>query len=157
MQDLDPADGYHLVIVGEFYEDPEKYRGPLDTLRKRGQVTLVDRYVPNEEVSVYFSASDIVMVPYLSATQSGVIQIAYAFQKPVVATTVGGIPEVVVDGATGFLVPPGDPRAMAVAVRRYFDSEDPRRFAQAIDGENEKYSWVRMVETIERVAEQLDA
>jgi len=157
MQDLDPAEGYHLVIVGEFYEDPEKYRGRLDGLRARGQLTLIDRYVPNEEVSVYFSASDIVMVPYLSATQSGVIQIAYAFRKPVVATTVGGIPEVVVDGATGFLVPPGDPRAMADAVRRYFDSEDPRRFARAIDREKKKYSWERMVETIERVVEQIDA
>jgi glycosyltransferase involved in cell wall biosynthesis len=157
MQDLDPADGYHLAIVGEFYEDPEKYRGRLDRLRARGQLTLIDRYVPNEEVSVYFSASDIVMVPYLSATQSGVIQIAYAFEKPVVATTVGGIPEVVIDGATGFLVSPGDPRAMAGAVRRYFDSGDPHRFARAIERENEKYSWERMVETIERVSEQIDA
>jgi glycosyltransferase involved in cell wall biosynthesis len=155
MEELGPDEGYHLVIVGEFYEDPAKYRDGLDALRERGQLTLVDRYVANEEVPLYFSAADVLMVPYLSATQSGVIQIAYAFLKPVVATTVGGIPEVVTDGRTGYLVPPGDPRAMAEAVRRCFESGDAAGFEEAIRRENEKYSWERMVETIEKACEGL--
>jgi glycosyltransferase involved in cell wall biosynthesis len=155
MDELDAGQGYHLVIVGEFYEDPQKYRGRLDALRERGQLTLVDRYVPNEEVPLYFSAADIVMVPYLSATQSGVIQIAYAFLKPVVATTVGGIPEVVADGRTGYLVPPGEARPMAGAVRRYFETADGDALRESIARENDKYSWDRMVETIETICEEL--
>jgi glycosyltransferase involved in cell wall biosynthesis len=143
------------VIVGEFYDDPEKYRAALDALKTQGQLTLVDRYVPNEEVGVYFSAADLVIVPYLSATQSGVIQIAYDFLKPVVATTVGGIPEVVDDGGTGYLVPPGDAPAMAAAVRRYFDTANRGQFENRIAAENEKYSWERMVERIEEVGSQI--
>jgi glycosyltransferase involved in cell wall biosynthesis len=155
MESLDASEGYHLVIVGEFYEDAQKYRDLLETLRRRGQLTLVDRYVPNEEVPLYFSAADMVMVPYLSATQSGVIQIAYAFGKPVVATTVGGIPEVVEHGRTGYLVPPGESAPIADAVRRYFDDADRDRFEESIRQENDKYSWDRMVETVEKVCAEL--
>ena len=150
VQRLETDKGYHLVVVGEFYEDAEKYRPGLDALRRRGQLTLVDRYVPNEEVPLYFSAADVVMIPYLSATQSGIIQIAYAFGKPVVATTVGGIPEVVDDRSTGYLVPAGDSDAMADAVRHYFETADRGEMAQAIERHNEKYSWERMVETVEQ-------
>lgn len=157
MERLAPADGYHLLVVGEFYEDQEKYRGLLASLREREQITLVDRYVPNEEVPLYFSAADVVMVPYLSATQSGVIQIAYAFLKPVVATSVGGIPEVVAEGRTGYLVPPGDAHALADAVRRCFEPANTDRFGEAIARENEKYSWERMVETVESVCADLTA
>ena len=120
-------------------------------------MTLVDRYVPNEEVPKYFAASDLVMIPYLRATQSGIIQIAYAFHKPVVATSVGGIPEVVEDGATGFLVPPADAGAMRDAVVRYFEDADRDRMRQAIERESEKYSWDRMVETVEKVCQELTA
>lgn len=155
MEQLDPEAGYHLAIVGEFYDDPEGYRAAMERLEQRGQLTLVDRYVPNEDVPGYFLAADLVMVPYLSATQSGVIQIAYGFLKPVVATTVGGIPEVVVDGSTGYLVPPGDPPAMARAVCDYFESGRREAFRLAIDRENEKYSWDRMIETIEEARREL--
>jgi glycosyltransferase involved in cell wall biosynthesis len=155
MEQLAPADGYHLLVVGEFYEDRVKYREQLAALREREQITLVDRYVPNEEVPLYFSAADVVTVPYLSATQSGVIQIAYAFLKPVVATNVGGIPEVVDDGRTGYLVPPGDPHALAAAVQRCFEPANRDRFEGAITQENEKYSWERMVETVESVCGDL--
>jgi glycosyltransferase involved in cell wall biosynthesis len=151
-----PADeGYHLVIVGEFYDDRERYREALSRLESQGRLTLIDRYVPNEEVGVYFAAADLVMVPYLSATQSGVIQIAYGFLKPVVATTVGGIPEVVRDGDTGYLVPPGDAGALAAAVRRYFDTADRGPFEERIAEENRKYSWERMVERIDEICEEL--
>lgn len=155
MERLDPGAGYHLVIVGEFYDDPENYREALEHLEARGQVTLVDRYVRNEDVPSYFLASDLVMVPYLSATQSGVIQIAYGFLKPVVATTVGGIPEVVTDRRTGYLVPPGDAEALAGAVRDYFDSGKQEVFRQAIVEENEKYSWDHMIRTIEKAERDL--
>lgn len=154
---LGADEGYHLAIVGEFYDDKSKYQSALEELTSRGQITLVDRYVPNEEVAVYFTAADLVMVPYLSATQSGVIQIAYAFLKPVIATTVGGIPEVVTDGRTGYLVPPADADALASAAQRYFAEDRREQFEREIVEENEKYSWDRMVETIERACAELNA
>jgi glycosyltransferase involved in cell wall biosynthesis len=150
VQQLDPAEGHHLLVVGEFYDDRARYRAALDNLTQRGQLTLVDRYVPNEEIGLYFAAADLVAVPYLSATQSGVIQIAYGFGKPVVATAVGGIPEVVAEGRTGFLVPPGDAAAIADAVRRYFAAGDAAAFRREIARENRRYSWEAMVDTVER-------
>jgi glycosyltransferase involved in cell wall biosynthesis len=152
--ELDPADGYHLLVVGEFYEPREKFAAQLEALLARGQLTLVDRYVPNEDVAQYYLAADLVMVPYLTATQSGIVQMAYGFDRPVVATNVGGLPEVVLDGATGFLVPPGDAAALAAAARRFF-AADPRQFRRAIEAERYKYSWERMVATVEALAADL--
>jgi glycosyltransferase involved in cell wall biosynthesis len=154
MRELAPEEGYHLLVVGEFYEDAADYREALDRLSRLGQLTLVDRYVPNEEVPRYFAASDLVLAPYLSATQSGVVQLAYAFHKPVVATTVGGLPEVVREGSTGYLVPPGDPHALAAAARAYF-ATDRERMRREIEAENAQYSWERMVTTVERVCREL--
>jgi glycosyltransferase involved in cell wall biosynthesis len=150
---LDPR--CHLLVVGEFYDDRERYAPDLERLVRAGRLTLVDRYVPNEEIPLYFSAADLVMVPYLTATQSGVIQMAYGFHKPVVATRVGGIPEAVIEGQTGYLVPPADSAALARAVRTYFESADRERMREAIARENRKYSWERMVETIESVGASL--
>ena len=111
--------------------------------------------MPNEEIPLYFAAADLVMIPYLSATQSGIVQIAYAFDKPVVATKVGGIPEVVRQDATGFLVEPGDAEAIGGAVRSYFLSADRAEMRAAIAEESYKYSWDRMVETIEKAREEI--
>lgn len=142
---------YHLLVVGEFYESRERYEPRLGRLLAEGKLTLVDRYVPNEEVALYFAASDLLIVPYRTATQSGVVQIAYGFGLPVVATRVGGIPEVVVDGETGYLVPPDDAPAMASAVRGHFERDESARVAENIAREREKYSWDRMVTVIEEL------
>ena len=75
-----------LLIVGEFYEDPEPYKALMDRLSIGDKIILVDRYVPNEEVEVYFTACDLVVLPYLTATQSGIVQISYGFCKPVIVT-----------------------------------------------------------------------
>ena len=155
VESLPEEDNYHLLVVGEFYEDRAKYQASLDRLTASGRLTLVDRYVANEEVPLYFSAADLLMVPYLTATQSGVIQIGYAFETPVVATKVGGIPEVVRDGETGYLIEPGQPEPMRSAIMHHFAEGDSQKIATAIEQENYKYSWERMVETIERVHSEL--
>ncbi len=151
MEKLPTEDGFHLLVVGEFYEDQEKYSLSINRLKSSGQLTLVDHYVPNEEVSRYFEAADVVVVPYLTATQSGIIQIAYGFEKPVIATTVGGLPEVVADGQTGYLVAPSDADAIAMAVRKYYKDRDFVDFPGNIRAENKKYSWDAMLETIEAI------
>lgn len=155
MQWLPPSDGYHLVVAGEFYEDIGTYRSELKRLLDKGQLTLVDRYVPNAEVGCYFSAADLVVLPYLSINQSGVLQMAYGFLKPVIATTVGGIPEVVTDGSTGYLVPPGDSQAIAMAVERFFVHPDRDLFQKNIQRHTAVNTWDDMVRSVEKMGKTL--
>ena len=97
----------------------------------------------------YFAAADLCVLPYESATQSGVIQIAYSFGLPVIATDVGGLPEVVLDGRTGFVVPPKDADALAKAVVRFFEEDRAADFKEHIKEEDSRYSWDRMVEHVD--------
>jgi len=102
-----------LIIAGEPCEDYNRYRRIIEEKGFSKSVLEILTYIPNSEVSRYFSASDVVVLPYHEITQSGVLQIAYAFSKPVVATAIGGFIEAVEDGQNGFLVAPGDPAALA--------------------------------------------
>jgi len=109
-----------LLVVGEFYDDRSRYEALVRELGIGDRVTIVAEHVPDEAVGGYFVASDLVVLPYVSATQSGITQIAYAFGLPVVSTDVGGLPEVVRDGVTGYTVPPRDSAALARAIVRHF-------------------------------------
>ena len=80
----------HLFVVGEFYEPEQPYRDQISRLGLADRVTIRSEYVPNDEVKNYFSAADAVVLPYLSATQSGIAQIAYHFDLPVIGSTAGG-------------------------------------------------------------------
>jgi glycosyltransferase involved in cell wall biosynthesis len=138
-----------LLVVGEFWQGREVFAQRLRELRIEEAVRVVDRYVPNEDVALYFSAADVVVLPYLSGTGSGVLQIAYGFEKPVIATHVGSLPEVVDEGRTGYLVNPGDPRALADAVIRFFEEQKESEFVDNIRHEKEKFSWERLVTLID--------
>lgn len=140
-----------LLAVGEYYDDESKYRAKVTELGLGDRVKCVSHYVPNNEVSKYFSAADVVVLPYLSATQSGIIQIAYNFDKPVIATNVGGLAEVVVDGKTGYIVPSNDRDALAQAIRKYFDERREKEFTANVVVEKKKYSWSRLTEAIEEL------
>lgn len=141
-----------LVVAGEFYEDKDAYIKKIDELGIAEKVVVLDRFIANESVGDYFSAADLLVLPYLSATQSGITQIAFVFGLPVVATDVGGLPEVVRDGETGFLVPPGDPKAIAAAILRFFDEGCEAGFKANIAVERKRFSWEGMVRAIERLA-----
>lgn len=140
-----------LLIVGEFYDDKAKYRSLVDSLGLQGHVTIHSDYVPNDQVATYFSACDIVTLPYSAATQSGIVQIAYQFDKPVIATSVGGLAEVVLNGTTGFIVPPGDPAALAYAILRFYSEGLEEEFVENVRSEKKKYSWSALVEAIEEL------
>jgi D-inositol-3-phosphate glycosyltransferase len=142
-----------LLVVGEFYDDEQTYRNQIRRLGLETIVTIRSDYVPNEEVKYYFSAADVVVLPYTSATQSGIAQIAYNFDLPVIATNIGGLSEVVRDGETGLLVPPGDSRALAERILEYFTSVDRARLRLAVREEKKRYSWENMVSAIERLAQ----
>jgi glycosyltransferase involved in cell wall biosynthesis len=110
-----------LLIVGEFYDDRARYERIIEELNISARVKIVAEHVPDERVGDYFTAADVVVLPYVSATQSGITQIAFAFGLPVISTNVGGLPEVVRDGETGYIVPPEDETALAGAIVRYFE------------------------------------
>ncbi len=97
----------------------------------------------------YFSAADVVVQPYLSATQSGVAQIAFHFDKPVILTDVGGLAEVMPHEKAGLVVPPEDPEALAEAIVRFFKEKMSARLTEGVRQEKQKYSWDRFYEAVE--------
>ena len=127
-----------LVVAGEFYEKP----GPYEALaREAGNVRLVNRYVPDEEVEALFRAADVTVLPYRSATQSGVTHVAYALGIPVIATRVGGITETVHEGETGLTCPPEDPGALAETIVRFFSGGLAERMRAPIAALRAAHSW----------------
>ena len=137
--------GIQLVIAGECYEDKQKYLNLLQELRLEDRVLFLDKYIPNEEVRVYFAAADLVVLPYRSATQSGIVQVAYAFGVPVVVSDVGGIPEIVQDGETGLLVPPERPGQLAAAIDRFFREDLSEQLTEGIRRKREAFRWDSVV------------
>lgn len=127
-----------LLIVGEFYDDREGYDAIVRDLGIRDHVRIVAEHVPDEDVGRYFGASDVVVLPYLSATQSGITQVAYAFGLPVISTNVGGLPEVVSDGETGYIVEPGDEEALAAAIVKFFNGGERERLAANVMAESRR-------------------
>ncbi|MBX2991770.1 MAG: glycosyltransferase [Bacteroidetes bacterium] len=146
-----------LLVVGEFYDKREPYEQLMSDYELRDHVTVVSDYVANETVALYFSAADVAMLPYTSATQSGIAQIAYNFNKPVIASNVGGLGEVVRDGVTGFVVLPKDPEALAHAVLRFFKEGREKEFTANVEIEKKKYSWEAMAVAIEELVREPSA
>jgi len=141
-----------LLVVGEFWNDKKQYLEIVEKLRIGSNVIFVDKYIPNEEVGKYFNIADLVVQPYVSATGSGVVQIAFGFHKPVIATQVGCLPEVVVDGKTGYLVPPRSSSEIASAIIDFFHNKKAEEFSENIKAENYKFSWDRFIDVIEEIA-----
>ncbi len=146
---MDGGPRARLLVLGEFYEGRDVTAALVRELGLEDSVDIFDQYVPDEEVAPYFSAADVVVLPYRSATQSGIVQIAYQFERPVICTNVGGLSEVVLDGRTGFVVPPENPEQLADAVLRYYRDGCEAGFEAAIREEKRKYSWDRLVDAIE--------
>jgi glycosyltransferase involved in cell wall biosynthesis len=147
-----PADlNVRLLVVGEFWDPASGYQAMAESLGIADRVQIIDRYVPNEEIGLYFSAANVVALPYLEATQSGVIQIAFGFDRPVITTSVGGLPEMLRDGRLGLLVPPQDEAALATAITAFFQENMQVGFEAAIRAERDVFSWERLVKLIEGI------
>ena len=140
-----------LLVVGEFYEEEETFRRQVTALGLEGSVRFIAHYVPQDQVAEYFSAADVVVLPYLSATQSGIAQIGYNFDKPLVGTDVGGLGEVIRHGKTGYVVPPNDPAALADALIEFYSEAREEEFVRNVRIEKTKYSWKNMAATIEKL------
>ncbi|MDO4950349.1 MAG: glycosyltransferase [Bacteroidales bacterium] len=136
-----------LIVAGEFYGDGEKYRKLANELGVNEAIVWQTNFVPNEEVRYYFGAADLVVQPYKSATQSGVTQIAYHFEKPMLVTRVGGLAEIVPDGKVGYVVSPNS-QDIADALCDFYDNNRLDSFRQGLVEEKGKYAWSNMTHAI---------
>lgn len=140
-----------LWVVGDFGDDKDVYLKLIEQNDLAQNVIIEDGYIPDQEVEKYFAATDLVVLPYISATQSGIAQIAYGFEKPVVATNVGGLPDVIEDGKTGYIVEKENEKELAEAIIKYFQNINTENFTKNIREEAERFSWETMVRRIEQL------
>jgi len=129
-----------LVVAGDFYEDAAPYRAQVAAAGE-GAVRLREGYQSDEDVEALFKAADVVVLPYRSATQSGVTHVAYALGVPVITTEVGGLAETVRPGETGLVVPPADPDALAEAIVRFFEEGLAPRMREGVQALQAAHSW----------------
>ena len=144
-----------LLIVGEFYESADKYYRQIDSLGIKDQVKVVQKFVPNEDVGKYYSIADIVILPYLSGTQSGVLNIAYGFGKPVIVTNVGGLAEDVIESKTGYIIEPNNPSEIVNSVKRFFSERNITDFESNINRKLEDNLFNKFPELVVKIMEDM--
>ena len=135
-----------LLVVGSFGDDKAEYLELIEACKMQEHVKIVDSYVPDNEIEKYFAACDAVVIPYESATQSGIVQLAYEFEKPVIVTEVGGLPDVVREGQTGHIVSPKDPKKLAEAIIRFYSEDNKTDYAAEIRKNSDDFSWGTLAE-----------
>ncbi len=139
-----------LIIAGEFYEDPTPYMESIRKYKLENDIILFDRFINDSEVNLFFSVADLIVQPYKSATQSGVTQIAYHFEKPMLVTNVGGLKEIVPHGRCGYVVNT-EPNEIADAIADFFENNRKEEFIRNVREEKKKYSWSKMTGSIMEV------
>ena len=142
---------FHLLAGGECYGSDEQYTQLISNLGISDYITWHNKYIPDSEVSNYFSAADIVALPYRTASQSGVTQIAYSYDLPVIVTKVGGLPEIVDEGQSGFTIEPENPKELANMLEKNLKAGTFLEMATYIKKFKQKFSWEYFVNGIESV------
>ena len=140
-----------LIIAGEFYEDAAPYEAIIARYQLEDRIVRATDFIPNEKVVDYFCAADLIMQPYKNATQSGVSQIAYHFERPMLVTDVGGLAELIPAGVVGYVVPP-TPTAIADAVVDFYAQQREETFAAGVQAQKKQFSWPVMVAALKEVA-----
>ena len=136
-----------LLVVGEFYDDKKPYLEEIQSYGLSKMIVIRDEFIPDDQVKDYFNAADIVVQPYKSATQSGVTQVAYHFEKPMLVTNVGGLEEIVPHGQVGYAVSP-DAHSIAEALVDFFSNNRKETFESNLRTEKDKYSWEKLTKVI---------
>jgi glycosyltransferase involved in cell wall biosynthesis len=136
-----------LLIAGEFYEDKQPYLDLISKYKLEEQIMLLNQFIPNDDVKYYFSAADIVALPYRSATQSGVTQVSFHFEVPTLVTNVGGLGEIIPHNVAGYVVEP-NPQAIATSLEDYFENNKEQSFTEGMKQEKQKYEWSIFVNEI---------
>lgn len=137
---------YKLIVAGEFYEDAKPYMEIIKKHHLEDHIILRTEFIPNDLVSDYFSVSDLIVLPYKDATQSGVTQIAYHFNKPMLVTNVGGLPEIVIDQVSGYVV---DPQITEIsnAMLHFAENGNPDYLLPGITQEKARFEWDKMTQS----------
>ena len=140
-----------LIIAGEFYEDAGPYEALIKRHNLESRIIRATDFIPNEKVVDYFCAADLILQPYKNATQSGVSQIAYHFERPMLVTDVGGLAELIPAGVVGYVVPP-TPAAIADAVVDFYAQQREEAFVMGVREQKKQFSWPAMVAALKEVA-----
>ncbi|MCH7965255.1 MAG: glycosyltransferase [Bacteroidetes bacterium] len=140
-----------LLVVGEFYDKPNSYFNLIEELNISERVKVINQFVPNEEVANYYLSSDVIVLPYRSATQSGILNVAYGFNKPVIVTNVGGLAEFVIEGKTGFVIKPDSEDEIVKGYEDYLRKKDEEIFKENIIEYNHKNSFYNLPKLISQI------
>lgn len=143
-----------LLVVGEVYGSKEKYLKQIERLGLQNDVVFHNHFVPDSEVAEWFSVADMVALPYKSATQSGVTQVAYAFDVPMVITNVGGLAEMVEGGVVGELAEV-DARSVAEAIGKVYEGDNLCRYREGVRRNKRRFSWAATADVIEQLYQRL--
>ena len=146
----DQLPNLQLIIAGEFYEDEDKYRAQIAQLGLADRVIIRNEFIPDGDLRKYFGAADLIVQPYKTATQSGVTQVAFHFEKPMLVTNVGGLGEIVHDHQMGYAC---EPTAEAIAndVSDYFTNHRQEAYTSYLQKEKTKYTWSKMTEAFIKI------
>jgi glycosyltransferase involved in cell wall biosynthesis len=140
-----------LLIAGEFYDNPTTYLKLIDELNIGTKVKVLNQFIPNEEISKYYQISDVVILPYLSATQSAILNVTYSFKKPVIATDVGGLSEFIEEGKTGVIVKPNSVAEIVRGYDEFLRLKSTIDFARNIDEHTSKNSFEKLPQLFEEI------
>jgi len=143
-----------LLVVGEFYDEPQEYYDLIEYLGLKERVEIHNEFIPTEQIKYYFSACELITQTYHTASQSGISQLAYNFNKSILVTNVGGLSEIVLDRKTGYVVDKS-PASIAEAIADFYQNNRANGFSMAVEKEKEKYSWKRFSEKTLEFAQSL--
>ena len=141
-------DDHHLIVAGEVYGSFDKYEKQIERLKLTDRIHLFNHYISDDKVSAFFSASDVCVLPYKSATQSGITAMSHHFELPIIATDVGGLKETTRHGETGLIVEQPDSRRIAEAIRSYYSMNCKSEFSQNIAKEKAENSWANFTKKL---------
>jgi glycosyltransferase involved in cell wall biosynthesis len=148
-------ESYQLVIAGEVYGSFDKYQQIITNSSAKKRVFVFDKYIGDSEVPTFFSAADVCILPYRTATQSGITSIAFHFDLPLIATDVGGLKETIHHMKTGIIVNTPSVEEIATAIQQYFSQNNKAVFSEHIRNEKAKRSWDNFADEILTFSESL--
>jgi len=143
-----------LIIAGEYYEDESVYQNKIKEYGLTENIVSINKYIPDEEVHLYFSAADLITQTYHTATQSGISQIAYHYEKPMLVTDVGGLKEIVPHQKAGYVVEK-NAETIATSIIDFFENDRAKDFLPHLKEEKKKYSWSNFVQELIALSHQL--
>ncbi len=144
-----------ILVAGEFYSDPEPIYKMISEGKLEEKVIIKSEFIPDSEVANWFCASDLIVQPYKSATQSGITQIGYHFEKPMLVSNVGGLPEIITHNKSGYVVEP-EPDQIADAIDDFYTNQREGELIEGVKSDKAKFSWEEMIESIFKLASMID-